>query len=158
DWVKSCEALLALDKKMPSILRGDLKPAGVDEQLGLAELCLAKKLYGSAVDFYSAAFVAEPKQWSNIRMRNRYNAARAAALAACGHGGDAPKLGDKERERFSKQARSWLTDILMQYGELLDKGHEKTRAFVHVQMQHCQQDPDFAGVRGDALAKLPEAE
>ena len=25
-------------------------------------------------------------------------------------------------------------------------------------MQHWQQDSDFAGIRGDALAKLPEAE
>ena len=42
--------------------------------------------------------------------------------------------------------------------DLIGKNADKARAFVQKTLQHRQQDPDFAGVRGDALAKLPEAE
>jgi hypothetical protein len=40
----------------------------------------------------------------------------------------------------------------------VDKGPAQGRAAVQQQLVRWQQDSDFAGVRGDALAKLPEAE
>ena len=40
----------------------------------------------------------------------------------------------------------------------VEKQTDQARATVLKTMQHWQQDSDFAGIRGDALAKLPEAE
>jgi hypothetical protein len=43
--------------------------------------------------------------------------------------------------------------------QALEKEPDKAGPTVHKRMRHCQQNPDFAGVRGpEALAKLPEAE
>src|SRR5262249_7388810 len=36
-WVKNCEMLLALDTKLPTVLKGEAKPMGVNEQIGLAK-------------------------------------------------------------------------------------------------------------------------
>jgi hypothetical protein len=42
---------------------------------------------------------------------------------------------------------------------ILEGADAKTRQAVRQTLQHWQQDPDFAGVRGEeALAKLPEEE
>jgi hypothetical protein len=40
----------------------------------------------------------------------------------------------------------------------VEKGPVQSRATVQQQLQNWQQDTGLAGVRGDALAKLPEAE
>jgi tetratricopeptide (TPR) repeat protein len=88
-----------------------------------------------------------------------YNGACASALAGCGQGEDAAKLGNQERSRFRRQALDWLRVNLAAYRRLLEKEPDKAGPPVREQMQHWQQDTDFAGVRGqDALAKLPEAE
>lgn len=88
----------------------------------------------------------------------RYNAACAAALAACGQGEDAASLDDAERARLRRQALDWLRADLAARGQVLAKEPDKGRAAVRETLLHWQQDANLAGVRGDALAKLPEAE
>jgi hypothetical protein len=52
-----------------------------------------------------------------------------------------------------------LRDNLKEYARHLADADAKTRQAVQQTLQHWQQDPDLAGVRGkEALAKLPEAE
>src|SRR5262249_39723125 len=59
-WVKDCERLLALEKRLPEVLKG--QAASPVEQLNLAILCLHyKKRYGEAALLYGKAFAAEPK-------------------------------------------------------------------------------------------------
>src|SRR5262249_13062402 len=87
----------------------------------------------------------------------RYNAACAAALAGCGQGNDAAKLDDKERSRLRKQALEWLRADLAAWGKLLEK-EPKAHPVVQQTMQYSLADKDFTGVRGDALATLPETE
>jgi serine/threonine protein kinase/tetratricopeptide (TPR) repeat protein len=157
--LQTCEMLLALDTKLTKILKGGAKPAGVDEQLGLAKLCQEhKQLNAAAAQFYADAFVAAPKRADDLGTQDRYNAACAAALAGCGQGEDAAKLDEKERSSLRRKALSWLQADLTQYAQLADKSDKKVLAVVQERMQHRLEDPDFAGVRGDALAKLPEAE
>jgi tetratricopeptide (TPR) repeat protein/tRNA A-37 threonylcarbamoyl transferase component Bud32 len=154
-----CENFLTLDAKLPAVLKGEAKPANVNEQLGLAKLCqVYKKLYSAGARFYGEAFTAEPKRADDLGSQDRYNAACAAALAGCGQGEDAAKLDEKERASLRRKALSWLQADLTQYAQLVDKSDKKVLAVVQERMQHRLEDPDFAGVRGDALAKLPEAE
>src|SRR5262249_49895721 len=109
--------------------------------------------------FYGAAFAAEPKRAENLNAQHRYNAACAAALAGCGQGEEADKLGEQERARRRQQALDWVRADLKAYRRLMDKAADKVSGAVAQRMQHWLQDNDFAGVRGpDALAKLPEAE
>jgi tetratricopeptide (TPR) repeat protein/serine/threonine protein kinase len=155
----ACETLLALDAKLPAVLKGKAKPAGVDEQLGLAKLCrVYKKLYAASARFYAGAFVAESKRAHDLGTQNRYNAACASALAGCGKGEDAAKLNDEERARLRKQALDWLRDDLTAWRKLLDKDPNTDRTVVAKTMQHWQNDMDLSAVRGAALTQLPERE
>jgi serine/threonine protein kinase/Flp pilus assembly protein TadD len=157
--LQTCENFLALDSKLTAVLKGEAIPAAADEQLGLAKLCQEhKKLYAAAARFFADAFASEPKRAEDLRIQARYNAACVAALAGCGQGKDTAKLDDKERTRLRRQALIWLRADLKQYAQLVDKNDNKARVLVQERMQHWQQDTDFTGVRGDALAKLPEAE
>src|SRR5262249_5375323 len=38
-WVSDCERLVAIEGKLPAILKGEAQPANADEQLALAQLC-----------------------------------------------------------------------------------------------------------------------
>jgi serine/threonine protein kinase/tetratricopeptide (TPR) repeat protein len=159
EWVRSVEKLVTLDAKLSKVLQGQAKPADTAERIALAEFCQRyKKRYSAAARFYGEAFAPEPKLADDLRLANRYNAACAAALAGCGQGKDAAQLDDAERARLRRQALDWLRADLAAWGQLLDKEPDKTRTTIQQTLRHWQQDADFAGVRGDALAKLPEAE
>jgi RNA polymerase sigma-70 factor, ECF subfamily len=61
--------------------------------------------------------------------------------------------------RLRGQTLGWLRADLDAYRRLPEKEPDKAGPLVRQQMQHWQQDKDFAGVRGPkALARLPEAE
>jgi tetratricopeptide (TPR) repeat protein len=160
EWVKQFERLVALDDKLPDFLSGKVHPADTAERLALAELCQEhKKRYAAAARFYAEACAAEPKLSGDGPSGLRYNAACAAALAGCGQGQDAKSLGDKERAGLRRQALDWLQADLAAWRRLLEKESAKAGPAVMQQMQHWQDDADFAGVRGvEALGRLPAAE
>jgi serine/threonine-protein kinase len=158
-WVQQCERLVQLDEKLPSILAGKTTPANAAERIELASLCSLKRLHSTAVRFYEEALTAEPKLGEKPELPHRYNAACAAALAGCGQGRDADKLGEKERPRLRQRSLDWLRADLEAKRLLWEKDANQAGADLRKQMQHWLLDPDFAGVRGpEHLAKLPEAE
>jgi tetratricopeptide (TPR) repeat protein len=158
-WVRYTEQLVALEPKLPKLLKGEVQPADTAERLVLARMCQDyKKLYAAATRFYADAFAAEPKLADDLKGGHRYNAACAAARAGCGQGQDAAHVDDQERARLRRQALTWLRADLARYVQAAEKGPAQVRAAVRQQLAHWQQDSDFAGVRGAALAKLPEAE
>jgi serine/threonine protein kinase/Flp pilus assembly protein TadD len=160
-FVRQCERLVELDGKLPAFLEGKATPASAAERIELARLCLVKHLDGAAARFYEEAFTAEPKLAENLQAFHRYNAACAAALAACGQGKDADQLDEKEKARLRGRALAWLRADLEALSRLPDKGADAARlaAGVGTVLRHWQADPDLAGVRGaEALGKLPEAE
>jgi serine/threonine protein kinase/tetratricopeptide (TPR) repeat protein len=174
EWARQAEQLVALDTKLARALTGEAQPADPAERLALARLCQAadpaerialarlcqrcKERHAAAAGFYAAAFAAQPKLADDLWTHDRYNAACSSALAGCGQGADAGKLEDKERARLRRQALDWLRADLTAWGQLLAKEPDQARAAVQRMLRHWQRDPDFAGVRGDALAKLPEAQ
>jgi tetratricopeptide (TPR) repeat protein len=159
EWLRQAEELDALDAKLLKVLHGQAQPADASERVALAWLCQQyKKRYAAAARFYAEAFADQPKLADDLRTSHRYNAACAAALAGCRQGEDAAKLDDAERLRLRRQALDWLRADLAAWGQLLDREPEKTRAAVQKTLRLWQQDADFAGVRGEALAKLHEAE
>src|SRR5262249_9637984 len=88
-----CKRLLALDDKLPVILKGEAEPADAAERIDLAQICQQhKKLYAASARFYPEAFADQPRLAQDLRTGHRYNAARAAVLAATGQGKDADKL------------------------------------------------------------------
>ncbi len=108
--------------------------------------------------FYAEAFAAHPKLGDDLRFANRYNAACNAATSGCGGDKDAARLDDAERARWRRQALDWLRADLAAWGQLLEKHPDQARAGVQRTLRMWQQDLDFAGVRNESLARLPEAE
>src|SRR5262249_20407920 len=87
-----CEVLLRLEARLPPFLKGEAKPADASELLGLAFFCQKyKRLYAGAARFYIDAFAADPRRADDLRTKDRYDAARSAALAGGGQGEDAAK-------------------------------------------------------------------
>jgi hypothetical protein len=93
-----------------------------------------------------------------LERQHRYNAACAAALAAAGKGVDAAMLKEQKRTRLRKQAIDWLQDDLAAWTKVVGKGSAPAKAAVRRTLEDWQKDPDLAGLRAAALAKLPEEE
>jgi tetratricopeptide (TPR) repeat protein len=159
DRVREAERLVALEAKLPKVLTGEVQPTDEAEWLVLARMCQHhRKQYAAAARLYAEAFASQPGMAENLETQLRYDAACAAALAGCGQGEDAAPLPDRERARLRAQALTWLRADLAEYASTVDKGPAPALANVQQRLRHWQQDPDFAGVRGDHLAGLPEAE
>jgi serine/threonine-protein kinase len=161
EWLRQTERMVELDAKLPKVLRGEIKPADAGEGVELALLCQRHKgLYAAAVRLYADAFAAQPALAEKLGVPgSRYDAACAAAQAACGQGKDDDKLNAMERTGLRRRALTWLQADMVGWGEVLKKEPDKARLAVRHAMEQRQQAGDFGTVRGpDALAKLPEAE
>jgi serine/threonine-protein kinase len=160
-WVQQVERQLALDEKLPAILKGKEKPVDAAERLALARLCQQpfKKLYITSARFYAEEFEAKPEYANDLKQAHRYNAACAAALAGCGQGKDTDQLDEQERARLRQQALDWLKADLAHWTKQADSDKPQERTTVQQQLKHWQADADFSGVRDpEALAKLPAKE
>jgi tetratricopeptide (TPR) repeat protein len=157
-WVHKAEQMVAMEGKLPKLLKSEAQPSDNAERLALARLCVSKKLYAAATRFYAQAFAADPELADNLHTGDRCNATCAAALAGCGQGEDAAKLDDRERARLRRQALTWLRADLALRAKQAAGSRPQGRAAAERALQRWLQDPDFAGVRGEALAKLPEAD
>jgi tetratricopeptide (TPR) repeat protein len=156
-WVRDAERLVALDEKLPAILRGNAKPADATEQVDLAWICQtpAKRRYAAAARFYADAFAAKADLADGLR----YAAACCAALAASGQSKDDPEPDDKERTRLRKQALDWLRADLAAWAKGVDGGQPADRAAAVATLTDWQKDDDLAGVRHPwSLLRLPADE
>jgi serine/threonine-protein kinase len=157
--LRRCEDLLALEARLPAVLRGEDRPAGAAEHLRFAEVCRATKRYADAARLFEKAFADKPQLPDHLQGAYRYNAARAAALAGCGRGEGGDKLSTEERARWRRQAREWLQAALAVWAGKLDGGTAADRAQVKARLTRWQADPDLAGLReADALDKLSAEE
>jgi tetratricopeptide (TPR) repeat protein len=158
--LQHCEQLLALDEKLPAILKGEAKPIDSDERIRFAWLCQQHKhLYAASARLYTDAFADDPRLAEALGEGIRYDAACAASLAGCGKGKDAGHLPDKERARLRKQALDWLRADLTAWTKVMDKGPPQARQNVVPTLQNWQNNSDLAGLRDkEAVDKLPEAE
>jgi hypothetical protein len=153
---RQCDQLIALDARLAAVLRGEGKAGSAAETARLAWLAQQpyRRLYAASARLYGQAFAADAKLAEDRQAGHRYNAAGAAALAGCGQGKDAPKKA-VERARLRRQALDWLRAELAAWERQL----EQDGAALDVRRRlHWRSDPDLAGVRGQALDDLPEAE
>jgi tetratricopeptide (TPR) repeat protein len=149
DWVRDCERLIDLDRRLPAVLTGDDRPRDARERHGFARVCHYKGLHTDAARFYAEVFADGLGSRSD-----RYAAARSAASAADADGPD-----DIRRAELRRQALDWLTAELDDLKRIAQTGGEKARATVRELLIQRQRSPELAGVRDEeALARLPEAE
>ena len=134
-------------------------PADNAERVALAETACDLKQFGFAIRLWAQALESDPRLGDDRQARHRYNAARAAALAAAGQGKDEPPLDDGAKEKFRGQALDWLKTELIVWGKLLAAGPSPERQGIVQNLSHWQKDGDLASIRdGGALARLPVRE
>lgn len=155
-WVREAEQMAALAPRIPGLLSGQAQPANTAERVTLAEACwYQKKRYALAAHLFAEAFGAEPLLTVCL-MSDRFYAACSAAAAGCGQGEDSGELDDAERSRWRRQALDWLTAELAAWskpGAWPPGVHTAAK-----EMRDWRKTRELSGVRGDALAKLPDAE
>ncbi|HTU19359.1 MAG TPA: family 16 glycoside hydrolase, partial [Gemmataceae bacterium] len=159
-WVQDTARMAQLVERLPGVLKGEDPPSEPSDRLLLAEICREnKRLYGWAARLAEGAFKDKPSLAEDLTTGNRYDAARAAALAGCGKGTDARELDERERARWRRQALAWLRADLELRRKQLSGADVNTTREVRSNLRQWQKEPDLAGVRDDqAVAELPEAE
>jgi serine/threonine protein kinase/tetratricopeptide (TPR) repeat protein len=158
-WLRECEREVALDGRLPAILKGTDVPADAAERIELAGLCVRKQLYGAAAQFYETALTARPDLAANMGLAYRYQAACAAAQAGCGQGKDVPPLDAKRKAVWRSQALDWLRTDLAVWTMFAKTDTLRARSTVQRVFERWQREPAFAALRGDkALATLAKGE
>jgi eukaryotic-like serine/threonine-protein kinase len=144
---------------LPAFLDGKYQPQDNDERLALLGICQFKNRTRAMARLYADAFAAAPSLADDLGAGHRYNAARAAALAGCGHGEDATGLGEGERKQWRGQARQWLRADLAARAGALDADPTAARRGVREALTRWRKEPDLACVRDSGeLDKLPADE
>jgi serine/threonine-protein kinase len=145
--VEQCEALLAVEARLPAILQGKDRAANAAETVQFADVCRIKKKPVVAVRFYAEALAAAPALFEDPRTARRYLAARAAALAGCGAGEEGGELSEDERARWRKEARAWLRADLAAWNRMIERDPGTIRPLLQRTLPQWQADPDLAGLR-----------
>jgi serine/threonine-protein kinase len=149
---REAEALIL--PNLPAFLDGKYQPQDNDERLALLGVCQFTNRTCALARLYAEAFANAPSVADDLGAGHRYNAARAAALAGCGHGEDAGELSGAERARWRQQARRWLREDLALWGKKLDSD-PAANLLVQKALMHWRADPDLAGLRRpEALDQL----
>jgi tetratricopeptide (TPR) repeat protein/tRNA A-37 threonylcarbamoyl transferase component Bud32 len=155
------EHLLALEPRLPAVVEGCDLPADAEECVEFARLAFARRAYAAAAHLWTEAFTASPALAADLVSGNRFQAARAAALAGAGDG-----KGQRESSpeadsptRWRAQAVAWLEADLAASAAALETGRFPQRAAVNKRLSRWQVEPALAGLRDEpAVAGLPESE
>jgi serine/threonine-protein kinase len=153
------EAESLILSNLPAFLDGKYLPQDNDERLAMLGACQFANRTRAMACLYADALAASPQLADDLGAGHRYNAARAAARAGCGHGDDAPGLGEAEGKKWRDQARQWLRAELAARVRLLDADPKAARLSVREALTRWQKEPDLACVRyAGELNKLPADE
>jgi serine/threonine protein kinase/Flp pilus assembly protein TadD len=157
EWVREAERLVTVDAALTAALRAGSAPADARQAAEFAQMCLEyRNRTAAAARFFAEAF-ADAKVAADLRAQRRYNAARAAALAAAGKGLDATRLPAKARTTLRRQALAWLRADLTVWEQFA--GNPQARATIQQTLRHWQEDTDLAALRDPgALVALPADE
>jgi serine/threonine-protein kinase len=157
--LRRCQRLIALQARLPAVLKGKDNPRNSDETLEFAELCGITSRFAAAAHFFAEALAAAPRAADDPHSTHRYTAACAAALAGSGRGADGAALDEVERARWRGQSRDWLRADLILWGRMLDSGSQPDRLLIKPRLAHLWADPDLAGMLDQAsLGELPPPE
>jgi serine/threonine-protein kinase len=158
-WVDRAERFAAFETHLPAVIRGERKPKDPAERIVFAEMAYMTKKFGASARLYAESFGSDAKLAEDPKTGNRYDAARAAALAGAGKGQDDPKPDDAARFKLRGQALDWLKAELIAWSKAVDSGDAGARRVVVRRLRRWKSDRDLASVRDrNAIEKLPADE
>jgi predicted Zn finger-like uncharacterized protein len=157
-WVRECERIIELERRLPAILAGGVVPAGAAERVELV-VCLVRKRLTATAARLAAEFLDDPRLSADERQDCLYYGAVGAVLAAAGEGDDARLLADKVAVMLRRQALRWLRSELAAEAEQAAGGGVAARGEVRRLMMQWRHDSRLASVRDrEAQGHLPDDE
>src|SRR5262249_17821155 len=142
-WIRDCERLVELDKRLAAVLQGQAKPAEAAGWLELVQVCKLKRQPRAAVRVYELAFTAHPALAADFPAGRRFDAACAAAVVGCAGLKDAGPPDEKERLHWRRQALTWLRADLALCTKQLKGADVPFRAMVRQRLERWQREPDL---------------
>ena len=156
--ISRAEHLLALVPRLPPVVEG-WGPADAEAIAEFARIASSRHSYAAAARLWAAAFAASPTLAADPITGNRYQAARAAALAGAESGRPEGGTDPRSRARWREQAVTWLEADLAASVAALQSGSFRQRAAVLRRLGRWKEDPALAGLRdSQGVAALPEPE
>ena len=153
------EHLIALEPRLPAVVKGCDRPADAEATAAFARIAFSRHFYAAAARLWTDAFAASPALAADPTTGNRFQAARAAALAGAESGRVEDSPDARSRARWREQAVAWLEADLAASAAVLESGTSQQRAAVSKRLGRWQVDPALAGIRDEpALAGIPEPE
>jgi serine/threonine protein kinase/formylglycine-generating enzyme required for sulfatase activity/tetratricopeptide (TPR) repeat protein len=126
------------------------------DRLRLARVAYDLKKFAFAARLWAEALATDTKLGEDAQAQHRYNAARAAALAAAGQGKDEPPLDEAGKAKLRGQARAWLKAEVDARARAFRSGPPEDRPTIMAKLSAWHQDRDLAGVcDATALARIP---
>ncbi len=104
-WVRDAERMVKLEARLPSLMRGEDRPADPEEALGFATVCRSRGLHATAARWYQYAFAQRPSLAEDMVSAARYFAAIDAVQAGCGRTKEEPP--PDESTRAACESRRW---------------------------------------------------
>ncbi len=151
--------LMSLEERLPVILEGVELPADAEEEVSFARIAFVRHQPVAAARLWAESFTLSPALADDLVTAHRFQAARAAALAATEPGRGEPPPEPGSRARWSKQALDWLDADLTASQAVLHAGNYRQRAAVSKRLGRWQVDPALAGIRDEGeLDKIPDPE
>jgi serine/threonine-protein kinase len=142
---REAEKLILPD--LPAFMDGKYQPQDNDERLAFLGTCQFTNRTHAMARLYSDAFAVNPRLADDLVAGHRYNAARAAAMAASSQGADASSLGREEKARLREQARQWLQADLAAWTKRIASDSETDRNLAKKILTRWQIESDLAEIR-----------
>jgi eukaryotic-like serine/threonine-protein kinase len=158
--VREAERMIALDARLPALIRREERMTTASERIRLARLCQIKHLFATSAAIWDELFAAEPRLAGDQSAGHRYSAACAAVRAACGESkADTPPPDQGTRERLRRKAREWLEADLAAVVDSMKKGSARERSTGPSRLGRWLAANQLAGVRDQtSLQALTETE
>ncbi len=159
EMVREVERMIALEKRLPALLRKEDRLTTVSERIRLARLCHIRHLFATSAAIWDELFAAEPRLALELSAGHRYSAACSAARAASGESEESTPPDPAARERLRGKAREWLEADLATVIESMAKASPRERPSGPSRLGRWLLAAGLHGVRDqESLAALPETE
>jgi eukaryotic-like serine/threonine-protein kinase len=159
EMVREAERMIALDARLPALVRREERMTTASERIRLARLCQIKHLFASSAAIWDELFAAEPRLAAEQSAGHRYSAACAAVRAACGESKEDTPPDRDTRDRLRRKAREWLEADLAAVVDSMTKGSPRERSTGPSRLGRWLAANQLAGVRDQtSLQALSETE
>jgi tetratricopeptide (TPR) repeat protein len=158
-WLRVAERIVALEGRLDEYLRGGWTPETPDDQLALAEVCVARERHADAAVLFEQALAARPALAGEDGGGYALDAACALVQAGLGQGEGVAGLGDEERAELRRRALERLSADLADKVRKADADPGKELARAQWRLLCWKNKTELGGVRDyEALARLPQSE